>query len=108
MAASDRYQTLTTTESGTTDWILLDPSLGGTVSIQVGSTGVATYTVQYTLKTLGSSTDTGDAVDSETLAAKTAASSTALNGSAYGVRLNVTSYTSGTLTLYVIQSAGNS
>ena len=98
------YTTKTVDSQTTSPWIPLDDNQAAfNVSVAVAVTGVLTYTVQFTLDNIQDPSITPVAFDVASLASKTSNASTSLRSSVKAVRLNVTSYTSGSATIGVRQ-----
>lgn len=98
------YTTKTVNSQTTSPWIPLDDNQAAfNVSVAVAVTGTMTYTVQFTLDNIQDPSVTPLAFDVPSLASKTASASTSLRSSVKAVRLNVTSYTSGSATIGVRQ-----
>lgn len=98
------YTTKTVDSQTTSPWIPLDDNQAAfNVSVAVAVTGTMTYTVQFTLDNIQDPSVTPLAFDVPSLASKTASASTSLRSSVKAVRLNVTSYTSGSATIGVRQ-----
>lgn len=98
------YTTKTVDSQTTSPWIPLDDNQAAfNVSVAVAVTGTLTYTVQFTLDNIQDPSITPVAFDMADLTGKTTDASTSLRSSVKAVRLNVTSYTSGTATIGVRQ-----
>jgi len=98
------YTTKTVDSQTTSPWIPLDDNQAAfNVSVAVAVTGVLTYTVQFTLDNIQDPSITPVAFDVSSLTSKTSNASTSLRSSVKAVRLNVTSYTSGSATIGVRQ-----
>lgn len=94
--------TVTQSSSGTSDWITLDhypTSAKYTILVELGG-GTMTYDVEFCITDPAS---TPTAIQHEQANGKTADFATDLFSPARGFRLNVTSYTSGTATLTVLE-----
>lgn len=98
------YTTKTVDSQTTSPWIPLDDNQAAfNVSVAVAVTGTLTYTVQFTLDNIQDPSVTPVAFEVSSLTGKTADASTSLRSSVKAVRLNVTSYTSGSATIGVRQ-----
>lgn len=98
------YTTKTVDSQTTSPWIPLDDNQAAfNVSVAVAVTGTLTYTVQFTLDNIQDPSVTPVAFAVSSLTGKTADASTSLRSSVKAVRLNVTSYTSGSATIGVRQ-----
>ena len=98
------YTTKTVGSQTTSPWIPLDDNQAAfNVSVAVAVTGTLTYTVQFTLDNIQDPSVTPVAFEVSSLTGKTADASTSLRSSVKAVRLNVTSYTSGSATIGVRQ-----
>lgn len=105
------YDTITQGEAGTSDWILLNPQTvpwSCTLSAVVPS-GTLTYSIEITLDPPAGPTDT--TISSYTLANMTDLNTNnakAIIGPIAAVRINITSYTSGSVVLTARQGGGKS
>jgi hypothetical protein len=106
MADFKAYDTVTQGSSGTSAWIPLDPSIRNfSCTVQAVHTGTSTYSVEVTA-------DARSAVDGATateialtnMTDLTASSIKTLVGPISGIRVNITSYTSGSVILHVRQA----
>jgi hypothetical protein len=98
------YTTKTVDSQTTSPWIPLDDNQAAfNVSVAVTVTGTLTYTVQFTLDNIQDPSVTPVAFEVSGLTSKTADASTSLRSSVKAVRLNITSYTSGSATIGVRQ-----
>lgn len=106
--AYKQYNTLTRAETGTSDWIIVNPKVEPfilAVTGDISSGGSMTYTVEYTIDDLSDETDTsGTALDLPNFAGLTATATKAVVAPIKAVRVNITSYSSGTFTLKVRQA----
>ena len=97
-----REYSVSTSSSGTTDWIRMDATgkAPKNYTLAVVSTGTATYDVEFAIEKDLSSPN---AIQHDQLKEKTASAASVEQVPATAFRLNVTAYTSGTLTLYILQ-----
>lgn len=106
--ANTHYQTVVGSGTGTTDWVLINPRkapLHLAVSVLLSAGATLTYTVQGTLEQLTDAADSSaTGISLENLSSLSASSIKAITGPVSGLRLNITSYTSGTATLIVRQA----
>lgn len=107
MGAGPHYQSLTMSSSGTSDFLLVDPNVHPfqvSVSVYLSSGASITYTVEHTAHILTKPTDTVDIIETANMAGKTVSADQNYIVPISGIRLSVTSYTSGTASLIVRQA----
>lgn len=100
------FESVTKGASGKSDWILLDTQTMAGLMCCTAGTFSATYSIEVALEEPSSvSDDTIESAALSTMTGLTAASSpTFLAAVPAAIRINVTSYTSGTVELYVTQN----
>ena len=99
-----KYQTVTQSASGTSDWILMDP--GAEVfaaSVHAEQSGTNTYSVEVTLVPTAAVDSSVDAVALANMTGLTASNIKTLLTPVAAVRVNITSYTNGSVILHVRQ-----
>lgn len=107
MTLEKHYDTRTLSSATTSTWVPLNTRVGPfnvLVHVTLSAGANLTYTVEYTPEILLTVSDSVDAFDLPDFADVTASRSKAVIVPVSGVRLNITSYTSGTAKLIVMQS----
>lgn len=101
MAKAYKPYSVSISASGTSDWISLDHyPTSGIYTIEVEGTFVGTYSVEFTIDDPASSPS---AIEHDVIQSKTTPFASDLFNPVRGFRLNVSAYTSGTLTLKVLE-----
>ena len=107
VSKKQQYNTVTASASGTTDWIPTDPAIKpfevSCIATYAGGSTL-TYTVEYTVDPMAEITDSLPAIDLPEMIDLNSTVGKAIIGPITGVRLNVTAFTSGSVTLKVRQS----
>ena len=103
-----RAQSVTLSSATTSNAIPMDYAIAPfSVSLAGVVTGTATWKVQYTYDDVFNPNVTPNWFDHATLTGKTANADGTITNPVKAVRLNVTAYTNGTITLTILQGRGN-
>lgn len=103
------YDSVSQSSSGTSDWVLLNPTLSPwNVSIHAEATGTLTFDIEVTGdgSILGPDDSTPDAFKLANMTGLTASEMRPILAPIAAARINITSYTSGSVIMHVLQAGG--